>query len=502
MPYSGISDKDLPDNVKKLPKKYREIWVKAFNAAFHSYDPKKHKAPNAEAYAFAVAWAAVNKAKEKAKKKKKEGFDVDVEDCVEVNESITVSLTEAKFDDEERSIEAVALESGWSANGVYYSKEVAESLAPFLLKRPKVFANHIRETKSVVIGRDVKEWAATITEAYGKDGKTYVKMVFTNNPMTSWIYDEVKRDPENVRFSIHAYVRGKKGKMEGKSGFIVEEFVEAVSLDVVDYDAAGGKAVRVLHSAFDSELVELFEGIIEDFREYVDKYSERRAVEALVMSFLDFLEKIRWNFYEDTEDKRNDIKKLVKEFIKQLSQLDIVKAYESNHSKEGGDEDMTLKELKEKYPELFEEVKESIIKEMNESEKIKKLEEKAKEADELLTELEGIKEQLAGKEEELEKISEELEKLKAEKEAREKEELVKKLVGESKLGKFEDLPEYIQKDLLSKKDEEEIKQAISALESLSNSKKLINDAGKTKPPKTTTKDNKITVEDFFSAIRR
>jgi len=36
MPYKTVAD--LPDNVKKLPAHAKEIYLKAFNAAFKTYD--------------------------------------------------------------------------------------------------------------------------------------------------------------------------------------------------------------------------------------------------------------------------------------------------------------------------------------------------------------------------------------------------------------------------------------------------------------------------------
>lgn len=56
MPYQNL--KDLPDEVKGLPKHGQEIFLAAFNAAFEQYEGDEEKA-------FAVAWAAV---KEKFKK--------------------------------------------------------------------------------------------------------------------------------------------------------------------------------------------------------------------------------------------------------------------------------------------------------------------------------------------------------------------------------------------------------------------------------------------------
>ena len=63
MPYSGISDPDLPPGVQKLGKHQREIWVAAFNSA-------AAQKPNNEQYAFAVAWAAAQGGKAKLRMKK------------------------------------------------------------------------------------------------------------------------------------------------------------------------------------------------------------------------------------------------------------------------------------------------------------------------------------------------------------------------------------------------------------------------------------------------
>ena len=66
MPYSGISDKDLPKNVQDLPKHQREIWVATFNSAQSScLDKGEKSASKCESSAFAIAWAAVNKQKDK-----------------------------------------------------------------------------------------------------------------------------------------------------------------------------------------------------------------------------------------------------------------------------------------------------------------------------------------------------------------------------------------------------------------------------------------------------
>jgi cation transport regulator len=60
-PYEGPGDADLPDSVKRLPSKAKEIWVAAYNSAWDAYDPETAQQDSREGYANAVAWGAVNK---------------------------------------------------------------------------------------------------------------------------------------------------------------------------------------------------------------------------------------------------------------------------------------------------------------------------------------------------------------------------------------------------------------------------------------------------------
>ncbi len=60
-PYDGPNDADLPDAIKKLPAKAKEIWVAAFNSAWDGYDPETSEQDSQEGYANAVAWGTVNK---------------------------------------------------------------------------------------------------------------------------------------------------------------------------------------------------------------------------------------------------------------------------------------------------------------------------------------------------------------------------------------------------------------------------------------------------------
>lgn len=57
MPYTGVSDPDLPEAVKKLPTKQKKKWVAVFNAAHASCIKDGGSAKKCESSAFAQAWA-------------------------------------------------------------------------------------------------------------------------------------------------------------------------------------------------------------------------------------------------------------------------------------------------------------------------------------------------------------------------------------------------------------------------------------------------------------
>ena len=62
-PYSGPDDKDLPENVKKLPENKKAQWVAVFNSAFERCMKDNGNKDECEQSAFAQAWGVVNKEK-------------------------------------------------------------------------------------------------------------------------------------------------------------------------------------------------------------------------------------------------------------------------------------------------------------------------------------------------------------------------------------------------------------------------------------------------------
>ena len=496
MPYNKTAD--LPDYIKKLSKRLRDLWRKTFNSAY-AYAQEKGKS-DPEAYAFKVANAAVKKAKTKkkesveipdadiARESELDGFTLEegevLDGCRNIVEHLVISLEESKIDIESRTAEIVAITEGWSKNNNYYSKEVAESLANLLVQRRKIFANHTDDKK---YGRDVRVWAATVEEAKGSGGKTTAKIHFTPNPATSWLLDEAKTNPSEVQFSIDALARVHEGEMLGKKGLIVDKFVQLNSLDVVDYAAAGGVVQRTCASKMESDL-SIWEAAANTLKDRVAKYAEREKVYALLSIFYDMLSGISWSYEEEEGERKEKIEKLVDEFLEEFDNLDIVKAFESIQEKKDGDS-MTLEELKKAHPELVAE----ILKEASDSRESKAKENEsflkefvdlksAKEALEL--KLKAAEDKVKTTEDALKVAQDSLNTYKEKEILAEREKKVRNFLAESKLRDkdLDKLPEYVKKDLLSKDTDEKIKEAIAAYESLvGTSEPGITGAGVTSP---------------------
>lgn len=493
MPYSGASASNLPPYIKKLSLKYRKAWVGAFNSAFHSFDPKKHKAANAEAYAFAVANSVVKKMKSKKKEslsffpsgtkfvtaREVESYDsiiTEFEDKQTTTESedfslkefnigdvVLTSLKEAKIDSDSGTAEIVAIQQGWSKNGRYYSKEVAESFAPLLLARPKIYLNHVDESVKK-LGRNLHDWAATVIESYGKDGKTFAKIKFEKNPLTNWILESALSCPEQVQFSIDALAKAREGEVEGRSGMIIEKVFMLDSLDIVDYAAAGGKLITAYASQTASQLDILHEAA-ETLKDKLEKRTEKQKLDILFNVFIGMLYELSWSSdYDDDTERKDAINTLIDDFLTEFNNIDIVKAFESFLNEEVN---MNLDELREKHPELIEQIKAEVLGSedvKNKDTKISDLEKQLSEVNESLsktkTDLEAI---TADKQ----KVQESLDKYEQENAKAERKTKIKGLMKDSNLGEFEALPEYFQKELLAKEKDEDIQEALKALSDIS-----------------------------------
>lgn len=168
----------------------------------------------------------------------------------------SMSLLEAEFDEKKRMITAVALRVGWSKNvdGPYYTEEAVKSLASLLKENRKISLNHesLEATKQKFrMPRDMRDWIGTAKEAWYDTGQkaTLFKMEMREGQEYTDLFNQAKKEPEEIAFSIDAIGRYIKGEAEGRTGRLVHQLLSLHSLDMVPYGAAGGEALAVYQEA-------------------------------------------------------------------------------------------------------------------------------------------------------------------------------------------------------------------------------------------------------------
>jgi len=242
------------------------------------------------------------------------------QDYKEIKETLSVRAIEDSKDGKKK-MAVKLIEEGWSKNGYYYSKEVAESIADHIKGRPQMYMDH---SMGLMMGRSFKDLVAIATESYKKDGSAYAVVEMVDNPSTAWLYDLAQKFPGQVGASIDARAKVKEAEesQEGDSSnerqkYVVEEIVFLNSVDFVTYPAAGGGVVEVMASQIADEATRKLSHVIEEFRTEVanlnipteDTHMEEKSKvtemtkEAFLEDYPGIAEELRQDFTADSEAK-------------------------------------------------------------------------------------------------------------------------------------------------------------------------------------------------------
>ena len=229
-------------------------------------------------------------------------------------------------------------ESGISKNKNFYSGEVAEALAPLLEERRKMYLNHKAQEK---MGRPLEDWAGVINESWAKEGASFVKTdVLTENPDTGWIWEVMKKYPDQIGVSIFAFVKGRRATIDKMAVFAVEGWRRLCSLDFVGDPSAGG-TLQSIESVMAQEGIKTEEPgdqkmakesvIIEAFAKSlsteVDKSKRRSALNSIGWLVTDLIRSAAFDKDTDEEGRKKNIKSLVKEFGIEIDKIDPVGLY-------------------------------------------------------------------------------------------------------------------------------------------------------------------------------
>jgi len=230
-----------------------------------------------------------------------------------------------------------AKESGISKNRNFYPGEVAEALAPLLSKRPKMYLNH---KKIEPTGRPMEDLAGVINEAWGKGGASYVKTdVLTENPSTGWIWEVMKKYPDQVGVSICAAVRGRRATIDKTAVFAVEGWRFLHSLDFVGDPSAGGTLQHTESREAQEgtqteepreetmELTAVQEAFKKNLSGEMEKSKRRHALDAIGWTVTSLIRQAAFDRETDEDGRRKNVKTLVKDFATEIGKIDPVGLY-------------------------------------------------------------------------------------------------------------------------------------------------------------------------------
>ena len=305
---------------------------------------------------------------------------------IQVTENLEVRALEAEKG-KNKKMAVKLIREGWSKNGYYYSKDVAESVADHITKRPQMYMDHAAGMRQ---GRSFKDLVAVAVDSYKKDGAAYAVVEMVDNPATNWLYEMAKKFPGQVGASIDArakikpYEAQEDEETERRQKYVVEEIVFLNSVDFVTYPSAGGGVVEIQASEEIQKAYQELDQILENWGSGVAKLVTNQS-----------------------EEESSDLTTEDSEMSKTV--------------------EFTKESFSAQYPNLFEEIRLEAQKEIEEQKanaekqaakvaeeeaKVKsletKLEEASKEADELRAKVDEfeLKEQVASKRREVQKAIE------------------------------------------------------------------------------------------------
>lgn len=181
----------------------------------------------------------------------------------------TSSLKESSYDAESGELKVILIEAGTNEGKMrHYPAATIQEAAPHF-SGLKMYIDHqtVREEREKP-ERSIKDWASTIVESWGEDGKAMAKVAI-HDP---WLKERMK-DPifrEHIGLSINASGRISTGKVNGKDMQIVEKIEMyrrngPASVDWVTEAGARGRIVKQVKESGGYSM-ELKEASVEDIK--------------------------------------------------------------------------------------------------------------------------------------------------------------------------------------------------------------------------------------------
>lgn len=146
------------------------------------------------------------------------------------------------------------IKAGWNANDYYFDDTSLDEVLQLMAGKPKLYVDH----DYFGMGRSEKDWAASYLTFSKSENKLVGDIIFTGNPLTSWLYEEIERNPKEVQLSID--IRAMVEDMDtpdGRTGRKVTKVLAYRSTDFVSYAAAGGEALAIFNQIIEQRLTDI-----------------------------------------------------------------------------------------------------------------------------------------------------------------------------------------------------------------------------------------------------
>jgi hypothetical protein len=176
-------------------------------------------------------------------------------------EFILVSnLAEASFNSESRVAELTVIQQGWSLNGFYYGAKPLASIVNLLNTQSEgVYLDHNPRENPFAPRKVADRIANNITAKLSDDGtKVISEAKFFSSGPNAWVFDRMQETRSNFGPSIVGKAKVKKGTVDGKEGYVVEDVTFLFSYDIVDRPAAGGKVNKLFETTHVQDKADAF----------------------------------------------------------------------------------------------------------------------------------------------------------------------------------------------------------------------------------------------------
>lgn len=179
---------------------------------------------------------------------------IEIREVVDLRGDLAIEIKEEATEDSDHfRVKLRAIRAGWSKRGRYWKMKHLEQIKTLLENRRKMYVDHEDEEKNII--RRSHDWVAVIENEQYWIGKSedekgverdtlFVVADVAKEGEGRVVRERIRKWPDQVDTSIHAFATMEHGEAEGQTGDLIEDVVGFGSLDFVLYQSAGGGVAK------------------------------------------------------------------------------------------------------------------------------------------------------------------------------------------------------------------------------------------------------------------